>query len=141
MFTYYMPTKVFFGKGCIAQSGEVLADLGRKALLVTGRHSAKVNGSQAAVVEKLDELGISWFLFDEVENNPSVATIRKAAALALEKGVDFVIGIGGGSPMDAAKAIALVCTQELDDEQLFTGPYRKPLPIVAVPTRPGRAVK
>ena len=44
MFTYYMPTKVFFGKGCIAQSGEVLADLGRKALLVTGRHSAKVNG-------------------------------------------------------------------------------------------------
>ena len=53
MFTYYMPTKVFFGKGCIAQSGEVLADLGRKALLVTGRHSAKVNGSQAAVVEKL----------------------------------------------------------------------------------------
>lgn len=137
MFTYYMPTKVFFGKGCIAQSGEVLADLGRKALLVTGRHSAKVNGSQAAVVEKLDELGISWFLFDEVENNPSVATIRKAAALALEKGVDFVIGIGGGSPMDAAKAIALVCTQELDDEQLFTGPYRKPLPIVAVPTTAG----
>ena len=51
MFTYYMPTKVFFGKGCIAQSGEVLADLGQKALLVTGRHSAKVNGSQAAVVE------------------------------------------------------------------------------------------
>ena len=91
MFTYYMPTKVFFGKGCIAQSGEVLADLGRKALLVTGRHSAKVNGSQAAVVEKLDELGISWFLFDEVENNPSVATIRKAAAFASEKGVDFVL--------------------------------------------------
>ena len=137
MFTYYMPTKVFFGKGCIAQSGEVLADLGRKALLVTGRHSAKVNGSQAAVVEKLDELGISWFLFDEVENNPSVATIRKAAAFAMEEGVDFVIGIGGGSPMDAAKAIALVCTQDLDDEQLFTGPYRKPLPIVAVPTTAG----
>ena len=86
MFTYYMPTKVFFGKACVAQSGEVLADLGRKALLVTGRHSAKVNGSQAAVVEKLDELGISWFLFDEVENNPSVATIRKAAAFASEKG-------------------------------------------------------
>lgn len=137
MFTYYMPTKVFFGKGCIAQSGEVLADLGRKALLVTGRHSAKANGSQAAVVEKLDELGISWVLFDDVENNPSVATIRKAAAFALEQGVDFVIGIGGGSPMDAAKAIALVCTNEVDDTQLFTGPYRKPLPIVAVPTTAG----
>lgn len=137
MFAYYMPTKVFFGKACVAQSGDVLADLGRKALLVTGRHSAKVNGSQAAVVEKLDELGISWFLFDEVENNPSVATIRKAAAFASEKGVDFVIGIGGGSPMDAAKAIALVCTNELDDEHLFMGPYRKPLPIVAVPTTAG----
>ncbi|WP_308592054.1 iron-containing alcohol dehydrogenase family protein [uncultured Megasphaera sp.] len=137
MFTYFMPTKVFFGKGCIAQSGDVLANLGRKALLVTGRHSAKANGSQAAVVEKLDELGIAWFLFDEVENNPSIATIRKAAAFALEKDVDFVIGIGGGSPMDAAKAIALVCTNDLDDAQLFTGPYCKPLPIVAVPTTSG----
>mgnify|MGYP000455939518 CR=1 FL=1 len=105
MFTYYMPTQVFFGKGCIAESGQVLADLGKRALLVTGRHSAKVNGSQDAFTGKLDELGISWYLFDDVENNPSIDTIRRAAAFAKEKGVDFVVGIGGGSPMDAAKAL------------------------------------
>lgn len=137
MFTYYMPTQVFFGKGCIAESGQVLADLGKRALLVTGRHSAKVNGSQDAFTGKLDELGISWYLFDDVENNPSIDTIRRAAAFAKEKGVDFVVGIGGGSPMDAAKAIALLCTDDLDDEQLFKGPYKKPLPIVAVPTTAG----
>lgn len=137
MFTYYMPTQVFFGKNCIAESGQVLASLGKRALLVTGRHSAKVNGSQDAITGKLDELGIAWYLFDDVENNPSIDTIRRAASLAKEKGVDFVIGIGGGSPMDAAKAIALLCTDDLDDERLFKGPYKKPLPIVAVPTTAG----
>ena len=111
--------------------------MGKRALLVTGRHSAKVNGSQDAFTGKLDELGISWYLFDDVENNPSIDTIRRAAAFAKEKGVDFVVGIGGGSPMDAAKAIALLCTDDLDDEQLFKGPYKKPLPIVAVPTTAG----
>lgn len=137
VFTYLMPTKVFFGQGCVAHSGDALKSLGSKALLVTGRHSAKVNGSQADVTKKLDELQIPWVLFDKVENNPSVATIRKAAAFAKEKGVDFVIGIGGGSPMDAAKAIALVCTNDVDDDVLFTGPYQKPLPIAAVPTTAG----
>ncbi|WP_296829090.1 iron-containing alcohol dehydrogenase family protein [uncultured Megasphaera sp.] len=137
MFTYYMPTQVFFGKDCIAESGRVLADLGNRALLVTGRRSAKVNGSQDAVTRKLDELGIEWHLFDAVENNPSIETIRRAAGLAKEKNVDFIIGIGGGSPMDSAKAIALLCTNDLDDEQLFKGPYKKPLPIVAVPTTAG----
>lgn len=137
MFTYLMPTKVFFGRGCIAQSGAALKSLGTKALLVTGRHSAKVNGSQADVTKKLDELQIPWVLFDEVENNPSVATIRKAAAFAKENAVDFVIGIGGGSPMDAAKAIALLCTNDMDDDVLFSGPYQKPLPIAAVPTTAG----
>ena len=89
MFTYYMPTQVFFGKNCIAESGQVLAGLGKRALLVTGRHSAKVNGSQDAITGKLDELGIAWYLFDDVENNPSIDTIRRAASLAKEKGVDL----------------------------------------------------
>lgn len=137
MFMYEMPTRLYFGKNCIAQSGAALQQLGKKALLVTGRHSAKINGSQQALADTLDRLGISWIVFDEVENNPSIATVRKAAALGREQQVDFVIGIGGGSPMDAAKVIALLCTNEMDDVVLFTGPYSKPLPIVTVPTTSG----
>ena len=82
MFTYEMPTKLFFGKNCIAQSGDYLAQLGKKALLVTGHHSAKINGSQQAILDTLQQLGISWAIFDEVENNPSILTVRRAAASA-----------------------------------------------------------
>lgn len=137
MFTYEMPTKLFFGRDCIAQSGAALARLGKKALLVTGRHSAKVNGSQQAVVDVLEALHISWVVFDEVESNPSIETVRRAAAIGRAEQVEFVVAIGGGSPMDAGKVIALLCTNELDDTQLFNGPYNKALPIVAVPTTAG----
>ncbi len=138
MFIYEMPTKVYFGKECIAKSGACLQSLGTKAMLVTGRHSAKINGSQQAVTAQLEALGIPWILFDEVESNPSVATVRKAAVIGKAEKVDFVIAIGGGSPMDAGKCIALLCTNDLDDTALFSGSYpNRPLPIVAVPTTAG----
>ena len=137
MFSYEMPTKLYFGEGCVAEAGDDVKALGSKALLVTGRRSAKQNGSQAAVVSLLESLGIEWVLFDDVEANPSVETVRKGAALGRQEGVDFVVGIGGGSRMDAAKVIALRCTNELDDAALFKGPYKAPLPIVAVPTTSG----
>lgn len=138
MFTYEMPTKLYFGKGCVAQSVADMAALGKKALIVTGRSSAKRNGSQDAVVAVLESAGLGWVLFDEVEANPSVETVRNGAELGRKEQVDFVIGIGGGSPMDAAKVIALLCTNDLDDEMLFTGPYgAPPLPIVTVPTTSG----
>ncbi len=137
MFAYEMPTKLYFGKGCIAANGDIMKTLGKKALLVTGRRSAKQNGAQDAVTAALKKAEIDWVLFDEVEENPSIATVRKGAAVGMEAQADFVIGIGGGSPMDAAKVIALLCTNELDDDALFKGPYRMPLPIVAVPTTSG----
>ncbi len=137
MFMYEMPTTLFFGKDCIAQSGNALQRLGTKALLVTGRHSAKINGSQKAVTDMLDHLGIQLVLFYKTENKPSIVNVRMAAQLGRKEQVDLGIGIGGGSPMDAAKVIALLCTNELDDTALFTGPYQRPLPIVTVPTTAG----
>lgn len=137
MFHYMMPTNLYFGKDCLEQSGDILTKYGKKALLVTGKHSAKVNGSQQAVTDTLEKLGISWVLFDDVESNPSIATVRRAADFGKAEGADFVIAIGGGSPMDAGKVIALLCTNDLDDTALFTGPYKKPLPIITVPTTSG----
>lgn len=137
MFMYEMPTRLYFGKKCMEEAKDVWSQIGKKALIVTERHSAKVNGSQEAVTSSLEQCGVSWILFDEVENNPSIDTVRRAAALGKTEQVDFVVGIGGGSPMDAAKVIALLCTNELDDRTLFTGPYEKPLPIVTVATTAG----
>ena len=81
MFMYEMPTRLYFGKKCMEEAKDVWSQIGKKALIVTGRHSAKVNGSQEAVTSSLEQCGVSWILFDEVENNPSIDTVRRAAAL------------------------------------------------------------
>ena len=137
-FTYYMPAKVIFGRNCIIENKEAFLGLGKKALIFTGRHSAKANGSLKDVEDALDAVGIGHVLFDEVEENPSLETLEKAAAIGKKEGADFVIGIGGGSPMDAAKAIATLAVQERTDEEIFAGGYApEALPMAHVPTTAG----
>ena len=104
----YMPTKVYNEKGCVRQHSQELAALGTKALLVTGKHSSRVNGSLQDVKDALNREQVPYVVFDGIEENPSVETVMRATALGLSEKVDFVIGIGGGSPMDASKAIALM---------------------------------
>ena len=97
----------------------------------------EINGSLGDVETALKEAGITYHIFNEVESNPSVQTVRKAAQLGRDIGAEFVVGIGGGSPMDAAKAIAVLCTNDIEDSALFANQYTKPLPIVAVTTTSG----
>lgn len=135
---FFMPTKVFIGKDCIINNADQLKALGKKAFIVTGKNSAKANGSLACVQAALQASGISYRVFDQVLSNPSIDLVRAAAQVARAEEVDFIIGIGGGSPLDAAKAIAILAANELDDIALFSGPYPHPiLPIVAVPTTAG----
>ena len=105
---FYMPVKVYCENNCVRAHAKELASFGKKALIVTGRSSAFKNGSIADVESALSEHGVEWTIFNEVEENPSVETVMKGRDLGLSRGADFVIGIGGGSPMDAAKAIALM---------------------------------
>ncbi|CUH94872.1 hypothetical protein P22_0938 [Propionispora sp. 2/2-37] len=138
MMKFFMPTKVCSGKGCIVEHAAQLKTLGNKALIITGKKSAKANGSLHDVQAALDSLQIAYCVFDRINSNPSLATARDGARAAKEFGAEFVIGIGGGSAMDAAKAIAVLAFNELDDKTLFSGPYANPvLPIVAVPTTAG----
>ena len=104
----YMPTKVYQEKKCVENHSRELAALGTRALIVTGKHSSRINGSLDDVKNALDREKIPYTVFDEVEENPSVETVKKAASLGISAGADFVVGIGGGSPMDAAKAVALL---------------------------------
>jgi alcohol dehydrogenase class IV len=105
---FYMPVKVYQESECVKRQRKIFGRMGTRALVVTGRHSARANGALQDVQEVLETEGIPYDLFDEVEENPSVETVLKARTLGLQTGADFVIGIGGGSPMDAAKAIALL---------------------------------
>lgn len=135
---FLMPTRVLLDEDCVRKHAAVFKEFGKKALLVTGKHSAKANGSLQDVTDALTAQGIGYAVFDRVETNPSIANVREGAAFAKENHVDFVIGIGGGSPMDASKAIALLACQDLSDDMLFTGPYTQEiLPLVLLPTTAG----
>lgn len=137
-FTYYMPAKVFFGRNCIMENKEVFCGLGKKALIFTGRHSAKINGSLKDVTDALTAVGVGYVVFDEVEENPSLETIEKASAIGREEGADFVIGIGGGSPMDAAKGASyLILNKDMTAEMLMQDGKFSPAPVVEVATTAG----
>ena len=135
---FYMPTKVYLEKGCVRKHAKELASFGTKAMIVTGRNSSKKNGSLNDVTAALNEEGTSYIIFDEIEENPSVETVMKAAAVAIEEHVEFIIGLGGGSPMDAAKAIALMAANPAEEASLLYESRNMPaLPVVAVPTTAG----
>ena len=135
---FYMPTKVILGAECIRNNISLLEGFGTKALIVTGTTSAKRNGSLNDIIEALSMLGKTYVVFDKVMSNPTIACVYEGAALAKESKVDFVIGIGGGSPMDAAKAIALLAVQDVKEEELFLGKFEdRVLPLIMIPTTAG----
>lgn len=137
-FRYSMPTEIYFGEDAVLKNKEVFSSIGKKALVVTGRRSAKMNGSYDDVKQALSETGTDHILFDEVEENPSLETIEKGSEIGKKNLVDFVIGIGGGSPMDAAKAIALfIKNPEINKENIFSAGKLESIPVVAVPTTSG----
>lgn len=131
---YYMPTKVFYG-GTIDYSNIIC---GSKAFLVTGKTSAKKSGALDAITQTLTKEGIPFFHYDAIAENPTFTSVNEGSRLCKEAKCDFIIGIGGGSPIDAAKAIALQVANNLaNDEILRTDLYKKALPIVAIPTTSG----
>ena len=136
---FYMPVKVYSEDNCVLNHAAELAALGKKALIVTGRSSARSCGAFYDVTAALEQFGVSFVEFAEVEENPSVETVMKARDLGVKEGADFVIGIGGGSPMDAAKAIALMI-RHADQDWMYM--YDKSaetstLPIAEIPTTAG----
>lgn len=136
---FQMPVLVYEEKNCVKNHAEDLVKFGRKAMIVTGKHSAKANGSFQDVADALDSQNIGYILYDEVEENPSLETVMKARETGVAEQVDFVIGIGGGSPMDAAKAIALMIANP-DKEAAFLDEKISSvscLPVIAVPTTCG----
>ena len=136
---FYMPAKVYCENNCVRAHAGELAALGKKALIVTGRSSAFKNGSIADVQAALDMHGTEYTVFNEVEENPSVETVMRGRDRGLSEGADFVIGIGGGSPMDAAKAIALMIRHaDAGQDYLYdTTAASDAVPVVCIPTTCG----
>lgn len=136
--TLFMPTHILNEKNCVQNHAEELCSLGTNALIITGKHSSQKNGSLNDVKNVLNRKQIPYTIFDSVEENPSVETVKEAATIGIEKNVDFVIGIGGGSPLDASKAIALLIANPNKDERILfqQEPYSY-LPVACIPTTAG----
>lgn len=132
----YTPTKVYSEENCVVSHAQELRALGTKAMIVTGRNSAKKTGALQDVLDALQD--VPYVLFDRVEENPSMETVMEARGIAVAEQVDFFIGIGGGSPMDAAKAISLMAANPEETEAvLYTPKALKYYPVACVPTTCG----
>jgi alcohol dehydrogenase len=135
MFNVNLPTRIISGKGCLADNKDLLR-FGKKAVIVCGRSGAKRSGALDDVCALLDSLKTEYTVFDKIAENPPLLTCFEGGKLA--KDCDFVIGIGGGSAIDAAKAVAAFATNELSDPMdIFTADLKPSLPIVAIPTTAG----
>lgn len=135
---FFMPTKVLLGKDVVIKNKDVFKMYGSKALIVTGKHSAKINGSLNDVINSLEAVNVKYTIFDEVEENPSLETIERATKKGLEFGAEFIIGIGGGSPLDASKAIAvMIKNPNINKENIFTSGKLDAIDVIAVPTTSG----
>lgn len=137
-FSFYLPTRFVAGFGAIRENPAALA-LGRSAFIVTGKSGAKKCGALDDVLAVLSEQKISAVQFSEVTENPPLLTCAEGGRQCRAAGADFVIAIGGGSVMDAAKAIAAFAANEgIEPEGLFDVPALAPsLPIVCIPTTAG----
>lgn len=134
---FFLPTEAIYDSDVINKNKDLFSILGKKALIITGRHSARVSGAYRDVINVLKEYCIQYYIFDEVEENPSIETLEIASAIGKIEKVDFVIGIGGGSPLDAAKAISVMIKSGCESKELFTRQDLKHLPVVAIPTTSG----
>ena len=135
----FMPVKLVTGAGCVRSSGKELARLGKTCLIITGRTSAKASGALQDVTDTLEGNGQNWVLFDEIGQNPKLTDCMAAAEKAIAAGAEFVLGIGGGSALDAAKCIAVLAANPgMTQAQLYAFDWaNKPLKIVTVGTTAG----
>ncbi len=141
---FYRPVEVFFGKGAVEKTGEVARRFGFKAMIVTGKESAKKSGALDKVIRSLNSHGIhEYVLYNEVIPNPTDRIVNEGARIAVEEKVDFIIGLGGGSALDTAKAISIVSSNEgsvWDYVKYPEGPRLVPYlnrPVICIPTTAG----
>lgn len=142
--SFNVPTNFVFGQGVIQKLHKQKLP-GKKAMIViSSGKSTRANGYLDTVQDQLTQAGVEYAVFDKILANPVIANVMDGAAFGRENGCDFVIGLGGGSSIDAAKAIAMMIPNEGNYWDYIYGGTgggqrmkNKPLPIVAIPTTAG----
>ena len=135
---FLLPGRIFTGTGALEQAAGYLAGLGSKALIVTDPQMRKL-GNCGALEQILTERGISWAVFDGVDMEPTDKIVEAGLACYQAEGCDFLVALGGGSPMDTMKAIGVLAagtgrsiSSYMGEEIAVAVP-----PMVAIPTTAG----
>lgn len=118
---FHTPIKLVFGDGTVDKVGEEASRLGKKALIVIGGSSVRKSGLLDKVLADLKAHGVEAVVFDGITPNPRSSTVDEGARVALSHNVDLIIGIGGGSVMDASKAIKLAYSGGRPIYEYYTG--------------------
>ncbi len=126
----YMPVTLFTGKNCVSENAPVFSSLGKKCLIVTGGKSAEVSGALGDVENTLKSVNIEYEIFNKITPNPLASVCIEGGSEARKIGADFIVGIGGGSALDASKAVA-ICAENPDYD--INGLYTREIPSKALP--------
>ncbi len=140
---YYIPPINLLGKGCLNDLGEPVKTLECKKAFVVSDKFLNENGTVDKVVKILEKAGIKTSVFDDVKPNPTVKNVEDALAQCQKDGCDFIVSVGGGSPQDCAKAVAVLATNggKITDYEGINKSKKKSLPIVAITTTAGTSAE
>jgi alcohol dehydrogenase class IV len=135
------PTEVQFGRGVVSQAGAVARRFAKRRVFLVTDRGVVAAGLLEPVIESLKSAGLDYDIFDGVEPNPSVTTVNNGIAAFRASGAEALIAVGGGSSIDAAKAISILATND-GDIRSFEGADKVThpnAPLVAIPTTAGTA--
>ena len=140
VYRYEQIAPVVFGAGALATLGEEVKALGCKKVMCVYDGGVKVAGIAEKAESSLKEAGIEYIVYDKITPDPPSATVDEAAAIAREAKIDGIVGVGGGSSMDATKTIALLTDRPGSIRDYLKDPpiwLTSSIPIILVPTTSG----
>jgi alcohol dehydrogenase len=138
-FRYEIPTAIEFGCGSIGTLADHVKALGGSRVLVVGDPGVVKAGVVDRVTEPLRTAGMGYEIFSDIESDPDIASVEKGTEAARAGGCDLIVGVGGGSSLDTAKAIGIMLTNDghIRDYVGLGKVKRRPAPVIAVPTTAG----
>lgn len=138
-FNLSIPVKVISGENCVKENASLFAPFGKRCLIVTGRHSAKMSGALDDVTAALEENAIAYEIYDGMGENPLLSSCHEAGKTANAFSADFIVGIGGGSALDGAKAAAVYATNPaFSFKDIYAAAVRnRALPLILIGTTAG----
>ena len=138
-FNLSIPVKVISGENCVRENASLFASFGKRCLIVTGKHSAKMSGALDDVTAALEENAIAYEIYDGMGENPLLSSCHEAGKTANAFSADFIVGIGGGSALDGAKAAAVYATNPtFSFKDIYAAAVRnRALPLILIGTTAG----